>query len=160
MKKIILLLLFTSLNIFSQVGGESIYNFLNLAGTARQASLGGKVLTLYDDVNQPIWNPSVINTDLNNELSVSYMNYLADVNMGTASYVRTINEKIGTFHTSISYLNYGSFVGADEQGVETGGFRAYDLALSVGYSYKIPNSDFYLGCNLKLLWNDKTFFLY
>tara|TARA_R110001583_G_scaffold70470_2_gene199459 strand:- start:11079 stop:12089 length:1011 start_codon:yes stop_codon:yes gene_type:complete len=151
MKRILLLLLFSSFNIYSQVGGESIYNFLNLAGTARQAALGGKVLTLMDDVNQPIWNPSVINNKLNNQLSVSYMNYLADINMGTASYSNSINEKLGTFHTSISYLNYGSFVGADEDGIETGGFRAYDVALSIGYSYKILNSDFYIGSNLKMI---------
>lgn len=151
MKRIILLVIFTSFNIYSQVGGESIFNFLNLNGTARQASLGGNVLTLMDDINQPIWNPSVINSNLNKQLSVSYMNYLADVNMGTASYAHKLNDKIGIFHTSISYLNYGSFVGADENGVETGDFRAYDLSLTLGYSIKIPNSNLYIGSNLKVI---------
>ena len=81
MKRILLLLLLTSFIGYSQVGGESIYNFLNLAGTARQAALGGKVLTLMDDVNQPIWNPSVINNNLNNQFSVSYMNYISDITL-------------------------------------------------------------------------------
>lgn len=151
MKRIILLLLFTSFNLYSQVGGESIYNFLNLSGSARQASLGGKVFTLIDDINQPIWNPAAISDKLDGQISVSYMNYLADVSLATASYAHKINEKIGTFHTSINYLNYGSFVGADEDGIETGGFRAYDFSISLGYSYKISNSDFYIGSNLKLI---------
>jgi hypothetical protein len=151
MKRTFLLLLFTSFNLFSQVGGESIYNFLNLSGSARQAALGGKVFTLIDDVNQPIWNPAVINQKLDGQLSVSYMNYLADVSLATASYAHKINEKIGTFHSSISYLNFGSFVGADEDGVETGGFRAYDFSFSIGYSYKITNSDFSIGSNLKVI---------
>ncbi|SNR40044.1 hypothetical protein SAMN04488111_1256 [Lutibacter flavus] len=151
MKRIILLLLFTSFNLYSQVGGESIYNFLNLSGSARQAALGGKVFTLIDDVNQPIWNPAAINDNLDGKLAVSFMNYLADVSFATASYAHKINEKIGTFHTSINYLNFGSFVGADGDGVETGGFRAYDFSISIGYSYNIPNSDFYIGSNLKVI---------
>jgi len=61
MKKTVLLLFMFSLNMFPQVGGESVYNFLNLTGSARQAALGGNVLTLLDDVNQPVWNPSTIN---------------------------------------------------------------------------------------------------
>ena len=84
-------------------------------------------MTLVDDVNQPIWNPAVINQKLDKQLSVSYMNYLADVSLATVSYAHKINDKIGTFHTSINYLNYGSFVGADENGIETGGFKAYDF---------------------------------
>jgi len=151
MKRFIFLLFLVSLDLFSQVGGESIYNFLNLTGSARQASLGGKVLTLVDDVNQPIWNPSTINRNLNNQLSVSYMNYLADLSLGTASYAYTINENLGTFHTSINYLNYGNFIGADEEGFETGSFKAYDLSFSIGYSYNFKNSDFYIGSNIKFI---------
>ncbi len=151
MKKIIFLLFLISFNLFSQVGGESIYNFINLTGSARQAALGGKVLTLMDDVNQPIWNPSTINKNLHNQLSVSYMNYLADLSLGTASYAYTVNEKVGTIHTSINYLNYGNFIGADEDGIETGNFRAYDLSFSVGYSYNFQNSDFYIGSNIKFI---------
>ena len=81
MKKIIQLIFLISLSSFSQVGGESIYNFLNLTGSAKQAALGGNTLTLLDDVNQPLWNPSVINQNLDNQLSLNYMNYLADLNI-------------------------------------------------------------------------------
>ena len=151
MKQIFLLLFFTSLQLFSQVGGESIYNFLNIPGSARQAGLGGNVLTLMDDVNQPTWNPATINENHHNNLSVSYLNYLADLNIATVAYAYKFNDRIGTFHSSINYLNYGKFIGADEQGVETGSFKAYDLAFSIGYAYNIPNSNFYVGANLKFI---------
>ena len=151
MKQIFLLLFFTSLQLFSQVGGESIYNFLNIPGSARQAGLGGNVLTLMNDVNQPTWNPATINENHHNNLSVSYLNYLADLNIATVAYAYKFNDRIGTFHSSINYLNYGKFIGADEQGVETGSFKAYDLAFSIGYAYNIPNSNFYVGANLKFI---------
>ncbi|WP_231962818.1 hypothetical protein [Polaribacter sp. KT25b] len=61
-----LLIFLFPLSIQSQVGGENVYQFLNLSSSARQIALGGEVLTLIDDVNQPIWNPSVINDDMDN----------------------------------------------------------------------------------------------
>ena len=60
----IFIFLFSFTSIKGQVGGEQIYQFLNLPTAARQVALGGEVLTLLDDVNQPIWNPSVINSNL------------------------------------------------------------------------------------------------
>jgi hypothetical protein len=57
--------------IYAQVGGENVYQFLNLSTSARQIALGGEVLTLTDDVNQPIWNPSTINEDLDGKLTVN-----------------------------------------------------------------------------------------
>lgn len=135
----------------AQVGGESIFQFLNLSSSARQIALGGEVLTLIDDVNQPIWNPSTINPELDNELAVNYTSYLAGINMGSASYAKVLNRRFGTIHASIQYLNYGTLIGADENGVETGNFGANDLALSVGYAYNIPNSNIFIGSNIKLI---------
>ncbi|WP_299523738.1 type IX secretion system protein PorQ [uncultured Lutibacter sp.] len=151
MKKIVQLLFLISLNSFSQVGGESIYNFLNLTGSAKQAALGGKTLTLLDDVNQPLWNPSTINEDFDNQLSVNYLNYLADVNLTSASFAHMINRNFGTIHAGITYLNYGKFIGADEEGIESGTFKAYDFSFSVGYAYNIIHSDFFIGANVKLI---------
>ena len=51
----VLLFFFPTL-LFAQVGGENIYQFLNISTSARQIALGGEVLTFIDDVNQPIWN--------------------------------------------------------------------------------------------------------
>lgn len=149
--KVLCFFLFFTVTLSAQVGGESIYNFLNLSGSARQSAMGGKVLTLLDDVDQPIWNPSTISNSIDNKLAVNYMNYLADVNLATVSYAHMVNRNFGTIHSSISYLNYGSFIEADEDGVETGTFKAFDLALSVGYAYNIMHSDFYIGGNIKFI---------
>lgn len=135
----------------AQVGGERIYNFLNIPTAAPQAALGGEILTLNDDVNQPLWNPSTISKFMDNQVSVNYVNYLADINIGSATFAHTINRRFGTIHAGVQYINYGEFIGADEEGIETGDFSARDLAVSIGYAYNIPRSDFYAGINLKLL---------
>lgn len=134
-----------------QVGGEEIYQFLNLSTSARQVALGGEVLTLLDDVNQPIWNPSVINEALDNKVSVNYTSYLAGINVGSLSYAKLISRRFGTIHGSIKYINYGTLIGSDELGNETGNFNASDIAVSVGYSLNIPNSNFYVGSNIRLI---------
>ncbi|WP_111709366.1 type IX secretion system protein PorQ [Lutibacter citreus] len=151
MRKIIIILLLSISTVSAQVGGESIYNFLNLTGSARQTALGGKILTLVDDINQPSWNPSIINENLSNKVGVNYLNYISDVNLLSVAYALKINDKVGTIYSSINYLNYGKFVGADEDGIETGNFKAYDAVFIIGYSYRISNSDVHLGSNIKFI---------
>ncbi|ARV13625.1 type IX secretion system protein PorQ [Polaribacter sp. SA4-12] len=134
-----------------QVGGEEVYQFLNLSTSARQIALGGETLTLLDDVNQPIWNPSVINEDLDNKVSVNYTSYLAGINIGSLSYAKFVSRRFGTIHGGIKYIDYGSLIGADEQGNETGNFNASDIAVSVGYSLNIPNTNLFFGSNIRLI---------
>ena len=135
----------------AQVGGENVYKFLNISTSARQIALGGKVLTLMDDVNQPIWNPSVINSSLDNQIAVNYTSYLAGINIGSISYSKMIGKRLGNLHTSIKYLNYGTLIGADEEGNETGNFEASDVALSIGYALNLPWDNFYIGINVKVI---------
>ena len=151
-KKIItFFFIFSICSIRGQVGGEQIYQFLNLSSSSRQVALGGEVLTLLDDVNQPIWNPSVINEDLDNKLSVNYTSYLAGINIGSLSYSKLITRRFGVIHGSIKYLDYGTLIGSDEQGNETGDFGASDIAVSIGYAFNIPKTNFFIGSNVRFI---------
>jgi hypothetical protein len=151
MKKGLIYICLFSLMGYSQTGGENVFNFLNLSSSARQTALGGNVLTILDNVNQPIWNPASITNKIDNNLAFNYVNYLADVSITSVSFAHMINRLIGTFHTNISYLNYGKFISADETGIETGSFKAYDFLFSLGYNYHILNSDFSIGVNVKII---------
>jgi hypothetical protein len=88
---------------------------------------------------------------MDNQTALNYVNYLADINMGSITFAHLINRRFGTLHGGIQYIDYGDFIGADEEGVETGEFGARDLAISIGYAYNIRMSDFYVGANLKFL---------
>lgn len=146
-----LMIFVTSFSVKAQIGGESVYQFLNVSTSARQVALGGEVLTLIDDINQPIWNPATINNNLDRKLSANYSSYLSGINVGSVSYASQISRRFGTLHANIKYLDYGAIIGADEQGNETGNFGASDLAFSIGYAYNIPYTNFYLGSNLKFI---------
>ncbi|MFT5848292.1 type IX secretion system protein PorQ [Psychroserpens sp.] len=144
--------LLTTTSIYAQVGGESTYQFLNLMSSPRQAALGGRTITNYDnDVTGGLFNPASINPEMDNQLALNYSSYLGGISYGTAAYAYTWDRHVQTLHIGMTYVNYGSFDGYDLNGVSTGTFTGNEAALSAGYAYQIPYSDFYLGANLKLI---------
>jgi hypothetical protein len=134
------------------LGGNATYQFLNLMSSPRQAALGGKIITNVDyDVTQALYNPATINLEMDNQLALNYANYLGDISYGTAAYAYTVDRRVQTFHAGITYVNYGSFDGYDENGNSTGTFTGNETALSFGYAFQIGFSDFYAGANIKLI---------
>ncbi|WP_179019258.1 type IX secretion system protein PorQ [Winogradskyella forsetii] len=147
-----LCILLLALPAFAQLGGESTYQFLNLVSSPRQAALGGKIITNFDhDVTEALYNPASINWQMNNQLAVNVSNYLGGITYGTAAYGYTWDRRVQTLHIGLTYINYGSFDGYDVNGNSTGTFSGNEAALSFGYNYKIPNTDFYIGANVKLI---------
>ncbi len=141
-----------SLNANAQLGGRNTYEFLNLTNSARIASLGGKVNSVWDnDLNLTYYNPSLLNEGMRNNLVLNYVNWFTDVNYGYVSYASTI-DGIGNFAGGIHYINYGKFIAADEFGNRTGTFTASEMALNLMYSRSI-DSMFHVGVNLKPIYS-------
>ncbi|WP_299228729.1 type IX secretion system protein PorQ [uncultured Psychroserpens sp.] len=137
---------------FAQVGGEATFQFLNLVSSPRQAALGGKIITNYDyDVTGGLFNPASINDQMDNQLAVNYSSYLGGISYGTAAYAYTWDRHVQTLHIGMTYINYGEFDGYDQNGVSTGTFTGNEAALSAGYAYQIPFTDFYIGANAKII---------
>jgi hypothetical protein len=137
---------------YSQIGGKYVYQFLNLVTSPRQAALGGKTLTIYDDdVNTAHFNPATINAEMDNHLALNYGSYFGEVSYGTASYAYTYDRHLQTFQAGVNYVNYGNFEGYDENGVATEQFSGSEIALSFGYGYNIPNTNIHVGANAKLI---------
>ena len=137
---------------FGQIGGRYTYQFLNLTTNPRQAALGGKTITIYDeDVNQAMSNPAALNEDMDNHLGLNYGNYYGEASYGTASYAYTYDRHVQTFYAGINYVNYGSFEGYDENGQKTSDFTGSEGALSLGYAYNVPFTDLHIGADVKLI---------
>jgi len=151
-KLVFIFLFFICTASFGQIGGRYTYQFLNLTTSPRQAALGGKSITLYDeDVNQVMFNPATLNPDMDNQLAMNYGNYYGEASYGTASYAYTYDRHLQTFYAGISYINYGSFEGYDENGQATSDFTGNEGALTLGYAYNIPYTNIHVGANVKLI---------
>jgi len=147
----ILLLLgfiFISTQVKAQLGGTHTYDFLNLINSARVASLGGDVIAINDDdLNLTYHNPALLNSEMNHDMVLNYVNYFTDINYGYAAFASKTKD-YGIFSGGIEYINYGNFIAADEKGIVTGEFKAAEYAINLIYSHAI-DSTFRVGVNVK-----------
>jgi hypothetical protein len=150
MKKLVLIFFLAvfTFHLSAQIGGTHTYDFLNLINSARVASLGGDVIAINDnDFNLTYHNPALLNSEMNHDLVVNYVNYFIDINYGYAAYANNIKD-YGIFSGGIEYINYGKFIAADETGIVTGEFKAAEYAINLLYS-KAIDSSFRVGVNVK-----------
>ncbi len=139
--------------LFAQQGGRSVYSFLNLSVSAKQAALGGENYNgLNADVFQVLSNPATLDSSMVNKPALSYTNYLGGLNYGNAVYAAPV-KNWGVFYGGIIYLNYGKFQYADEFGNRNGSFGAGESAFIVGYAYAVPGTGLKVGLNTKFIYS-------
>lgn len=151
LKILFISILFTYANLFAQIGGNGTYAFLKIPATARIEGLGGNIVSLYDnDLSIVNSNPANLNSDMNNQVVMSFNNYFANIGQGYFAYSKSW-KKIGNFYAGFQFLNYGDFVRTDEVGNIQGTFSAGDYAFNVGYSRPFFDSLMYVGATVKMI---------
>ena len=133
---------------FSQTGGDKVYSFLNITHSAYVSSVGGSnVSVINNDPNMAYHNPALLNSTMDENIALDFVNYFAGINYGMVMYARAF-EGVGSFGLGLTYINYGSFIEADIPGVITGTFSASEYAMSLIYS-RLIDSLFNIGINFK-----------
>jgi hypothetical protein len=118
----------------AQTGGNNTYEFLNLSTSARVAALGGNILSVKDnDLNLAFQNPAVMDSSMSKTLVLNYVPYFADIKYGYVAYAQDY-KNIGTFSAGIHYVDYGTFIRADNTGTQTGTFGAKEYSFNLAYS--------------------------
>jgi len=134
--------------LFSQIGGEGVYRFLDLTNSARVAALGGTQIAFTDnDLDLTFYNPSLLSDSMRNQLSINYVSYIAGIGVGYAAFAPNLRGP-NSFAVGIHYVNYGTFDGASESGQLTGSFGAAEYSLNIFYS-RIITPHLRVGINLK-----------
>ena len=125
--------------VYSQVGGASLFQFLNQSDNSRIMGVGGlNVSTKDDDVDMLTQNPSSLDSIHVQELSINYLPYFTDINKTSLLY--TFNtKKIGALAISSSYISYGEFERKDIYNQRNGTFSARDFSFGVTNSHQINN---------------------
>ena len=119
-----------------QLGGRTVFPFLDLPPSAHLAALGGmNPSTRTDDPSMLYGNPALLHADMDGRLALSYVAYVADIKQSTAAYVFN-TAKLGRLGVGVSYLNYGSFESYDPAGNSLGtfGVNEYTAGLSDAYT--------------------------
>ena len=84
MKKLVVLFsMFGLVPAFAQVGGRSVYPFLDVPASARIAAMGGTFITVRDhDLNAALQAPSLLNPDMDNSIAFNAVNLVGGVKLG------------------------------------------------------------------------------
>ncbi len=128
-----LLALAGSQNIYAQIGGNSVFEFLRLSPSARVTALGGSAIaTKDDDIALAYSNPALLNTRMHNSISFNQDIHPSGVSFGYLGYGYHLAPAKTTLQAGIQYINYGKFNEATADGEIVGTFRARETALNVG----------------------------
>ncbi len=115
------------------------YGFLELPTSSHVAALGGCNITVVDpDLTISDQNPALLCAEMAGQVSLSYMNYVSDINLGYVGYAGRVRQE-GGWSVSARYVDYGTFDGYDASGYATGTFSAKDMAFSGGIGLPINN---------------------
>jgi hypothetical protein len=148
-----LILVFVSVHLFAQVGGNGIYNFLTLPVNARATALGGSAIHFYDDdLNVAFQNPAALNHQMHKKIILNYVNHFADANFFQAGYSHAFG-KAGQFMAGAQGYSYGKFEGYDDIATRTSTFYAEDYTFNVAYAYAIEKNA-KLGLNVKTIFSN------
>ncbi len=130
--------------------GTNVYPFLNIPVSARQAALGGDVVSIKDsDVNFSAVNPALLNVDMHNQVGVNAAMYLAGSTYGTANYARDLEN--GHFiSVNARFMDYGKMPRTDEAGIVSGEFGALDASFGAGYAYQFEE-EWTIGANVNFI---------
>lgn len=151
MKKIAGCLFAVSLLCTSTAFAQLPFQFLHLNQSARAAALGGAFTAMGNDVSAIFINPASLGTVEDNNLSVTFLKHVSDINSGLATYIIPL-EMNGTLAASALFTSYGSFIRADGSGKQTGTFGSSETALSVTYSNNL-DSNLFWGASAKFAYS-------
>jgi hypothetical protein len=133
------LFILSNLFAFSQMGGSSVFESLNLPVSAKIAGTGGYNVSMNNgDPGIGYFNPSVIDSSYKNNIGSGwgalFMN-LSDISFGYASYANTFKKY--NYAANLLIINYGKIAAKDESGNSLGTEIASEYIFSLGASEEI-----------------------
>lgn len=134
----------------AQSGGDNTFEFLNLVAPARIAGLGGNAIaTKSDDITLVTQNPALLTAEMDQQVSLSYVGYLAGVKYGNVLLGKSL-KKTGNFAFNFHYISYGEFEETTVTSEKIGNFKAGEYAFNTSWS-KALDSSLYIGANVKYI---------
>ncbi len=138
------------LSLWAQIGGTNAFSFSNIEVSPRIEAIGSNAIAIFDnDVSLSQTTPSLLNTEMHNELAFTFGDYFSDISLFSFAYARDF-EKLGVIGVSLKAINYGSFERNNAEGYNQGEFSASDQVLTIGVGKRI-NEKLTFGANINLL---------
>lgn len=148
-----LLFFFFLMPAVSAQNSDEVFDFLRLPSSARASALGGHTVSLVErDPSLVFHNPALLGGEMDGMINLNYLNYIADVNAGSALFTRSLLDR-SAWGAGINYFNNGTFRGMDGEKRPTTDFTAQDISLNGFYSYDLTDR-WRGGVSLKFLYSN------
>jgi len=145
------LLSFLSSFAFAQ-NGDEVFTFLRFPSSTRANALGGHTVSLVErDPSLIFHNPGLLGGELDGMININYMNYISDINVGSALFTKAHKER-GAWGIGASFISYGDFKEALPDNTIVGDFSAKDINIQGLYAYDLSDS-WRGGLSLKFLYS-------
>lgn len=119
---------------------QPVYEFAAIPASARVGALGGSPLAIAEfDLGVAATNPSFLPYIEDQRAAVDYVNYIADISIGHASYCFQDSRVPGTMAVGIQYMNGGKNTRYDIFGNEAGSFSANEYAFHLSYGRRFDS---------------------
>jgi hypothetical protein len=137
--------------VFAQDGNDT-YGFLRLPSSAHISALGGYNVSIVElDPSTVFHNPALLGGEIDGMINVNYLNYISDVNVGSAIFTKAFKER-GAIGVGATYINYGKMQETSPENVILGTFSAQDMSFQAFYAYDLTEK-WRGGLSLKALYS-------
>jgi len=154
MKKFIKLAWFALLLPFSLFAQEvgNVFSFLRLPTSSHANALGGHTVSLIErDPSLVFHNPALLGGEMDGMINLNYMNYIADINAGSAIYTKNFRER-SAWGIGAVYFNYGTMKEVSAENVILGNFSPLNVSLNAFYSHDLSDK-WRGGVSFKMLYS-------
>jgi hypothetical protein len=141
---------FLFMNIFSvraqTLGGNTVYNFLNLPNTPQLNALGGiNISTIGNDAGMAFNAPALLRQQMNTQLDLAFNTLPGGVNDYGLNYAFFSPKWQTVFAAGVHFFDYGNLAQTDASGNSTGSFHPTDYVLQLTASRQYEKRWFYGG---------------
>ncbi|GHT78988.1 hypothetical protein AGMMS50262_22220 [Bacteroidia bacterium] len=119
--------------------GNSTFDYLLLPQSVRAAALGGtNVSVIENDLPLIYGNPAFLGAEMDKTLSVSYLSYIADIDVGNVVFAKAVGER-GAWGIGAIYANYGNMLETTGENEITGDLSASDICGNLFFSHDLTD---------------------
>jgi hypothetical protein len=120
-----------------QLGGTTVFNFTNQPNSSQLAALGGvNISNISNDVSMSFHSPSLLRTQMHQQLNASFNNYFAGVKNYSITSDFYLPKPNTNLAIGINYFDYGTLTQTDAAGNILGNFHPNDYVLQLTASHK------------------------
>jgi len=129
--------IFSSYSIAQQLGGNTVFSFMQQPNSAQLSALGGvNISNISNDVSLSFHNPSLLRPEMDQQLNTSFNSYFAGVRNYSLSSAFLLSKSKTSIAFGINYFDYGSLTQTDPAGNILGSFHPNDYVVQMMASHQ------------------------